>query len=219
MGFLYRLQTVGVGCLAPALCVPVPNGQGISPAAAGGNDAPARRGRARGRKPIRFPPSCQSPSFPSGRAARARVSDAFRLPPNCCCDRQRIGCHPRGSALPCGVEPALLVALGKWAAGTLALRTLRASARPYLRQQMPQIFGQMPMYLLLPKGKGVIRKRGETSFSPLREPQRAYMRATAAQRRLLASRSAPAARSGPFPPPAGGEIPAREARAPKGPLG
>ena len=123
--------------------------------------------RARGRKPIRFPPSCQSPSFPSGRAARARVSDAFRLPPNCCCDRQGIGCHPRGSTLHRGVESALLVALGKWAAGTLALRTLRASARPYLRQQMPQIFGQMPMYLLLPKGKGVIRKRGETLVSPL----------------------------------------------------
>ena len=176
---------------------PFPTGRGFRPLRRAGF-APARRGRARGRKPIRFPPSCQSPSFPSGRAARARVSDAFRLPPNCCCDRQGIGCHPRGSALPRGVESALLVALGKWAAGTLALRTLRASARPYLRQQMPQIFGQMPMYLLLPKGKGVIRKRGKTQFVPS---------------------CAPAARSGPFPPPAGGEIPAREARAPKGPLG
>src|SRR5699024_12359855 len=83
LGFLYRLQTVGVGCLAPALCVPVPNGQGISPAAAGGNDAPARRGRARGGEPIRGPPPCQSPSFPSRRAARARGSDAFLPPPPC----------------------------------------------------------------------------------------------------------------------------------------
>ena len=33
--------------------------------------------------------------FPSGRAARARVSNAFRLPPGCHCDRQGIGCHPR----------------------------------------------------------------------------------------------------------------------------
>ena len=44
----------------------------------------------------RFPPSCQSPTFPLGRAARARVSDAFRLPPACCCDRHGMGCHPRG---------------------------------------------------------------------------------------------------------------------------
>src|SRR5699024_12425891 len=40
---------------------------------------------------------------------------------------------------------------------------------------------------------------------PLREPQRACMRATAALRRLLASRSAPVALSDTVPPPAGGE--------------
>ena len=34
--------------------------------------------------------------LPSGRAARVKVSDAFRLPPTCYCDRQGIGCHPRG---------------------------------------------------------------------------------------------------------------------------
>ena len=149
---------------------------------------PARPPRGQEGKHLRFSPSCQSTPFPSGRAARARVSDAFRLPPSCCCDRHGIGCHPRGSALPRGVEPALLVALGKWAAGALALRTLRASARPYLRQQMPQIFGQMPMYPLPPRGKGVIRKRGKTQFVPS---------------------CAPAPRRRPFPPPAGGETPAR----------
>ena len=143
---------------------PFPTGRGFRPLRRAGF-APARRGRARGGQPKVFP-LLSITLFPSGRAARARVSDAFRLPPNCCCDRHGIDCHPRGSALPRGVESALLVALGKWAAGTLALRTLRASARPYLRQQMPQIFGQMPMYLLLPKGKGVIRKRGETSCLP-----------------------------------------------------
>ena len=31
---------------------------------------------------------------------------------------------------------------------------------------MPQIFGQIPIYLLLPKRKGMIRKRGETSCLP-----------------------------------------------------
>ena len=164
---------------------PFPTGRGFRPLRRAGF-APARRGRARGRKPIRFPPSCQSPSFPSGRAARARVSDAFRLPPNCCCDRHGIGCHPRGSTLSRGVELALLVALGKWAAGTLALRTLRASARPYLRQQMPQIFGLTPMYLLLPKGKGVIRKRGETSCLP---SSRAAASVHASNRRAAAALS------------------------------
>lgn len=44
----------------------------------------------------RFPPSCQSPTFPSGRAARAEVSDAFRLPPGGCCNRHVIGCRPGG---------------------------------------------------------------------------------------------------------------------------
>ena len=51
-----------------------------------------------------------------------------------------------------------------------------------------------------PEGERVIRKRGETAgVSPLREPQRACMRATAAQRRLLASRSAQCGRAGRVP--------------------
>ena len=53
------------------------------------------------------PASCESPSPPSGRAARVRVSDAFHLPPNCHCDRQGIGCHPRGVHLyPAGASPS-----------------------------------------------------------------------------------------------------------------
>ena len=43
--------------------------------------APARRGRARGRKPIWFPPSCQSPTFPLGRASRARYVTPKFPPP------------------------------------------------------------------------------------------------------------------------------------------
>ena len=42
------------------------------------------------------PASCESPPLPLGRAARAKVSDAFRLPPGCHCDRQGISCHPVG---------------------------------------------------------------------------------------------------------------------------
>ena len=176
------------------------------------------RGRTAGKKgETKVSPFLSINPFPLGRAARARVSSAFQLPPSCVDRVSRTDATPemarRGRrALRGGVATALLVAFQQLGGGNFAVTHLARAARPYLRQQMPQIFGQMPMYLLLPKGKGVIRKRGETSCLPC-------MRATAAQRRLLASRSAPAARSGPFPTPAGGEIPAREARAPKGPLG
>ena len=136
------------------------------------------------------PASCESPPLPSGRAARARVSDAFRLPPGCCCDRQGIGCHPRERARDArpydglngaspwgGICPSCC--FGQMGGGNLGVTHLARAARPYLRQQMPPIFRQMPMRLLPPKGKGVIRKRGETSCLPS---------------------CAPAARSGSFPP-------------------
>ena len=50
--------------------------------------------RARGAKPMVSPLLSITP-LPSGRAARVKVSDAFRLPPNCHCGRQGIGCHPK----------------------------------------------------------------------------------------------------------------------------
>ena len=40
-------------------------------------------------------------------------------------------------------------------------------ARPYLRQQMPQIFGQIPIYLLLPKRKRGDSQEGRNFVSPL----------------------------------------------------
>ena len=46
-----------------------------------------------------FSPLLRITPLPSGRAARVKVSDAFRLPPNCYCGRQGIGCHPRGVRL------------------------------------------------------------------------------------------------------------------------
>ena len=59
------------------------------------------------REPRVPPASCESPPPPLGRAARVRVSDAFYLPPNCYCDRQGIGCHPRGVHLyPAGASPS-----------------------------------------------------------------------------------------------------------------
>ena len=54
--------------------------------------------RTRGAKPM-VSPLLRITPLPSGRAARVKVSDAFRLPPNCYCGRQGIGCHPRGVRL------------------------------------------------------------------------------------------------------------------------
>ena len=127
----------------------------------------ARPPRGQEGKHLRFSPSCQSTPFPLGRAARAGVSDAFRLPPNCCCDRHGIDCHPRGSALPRGVESALLVALGKWVAGALVLRTLRAKRALICGSKCRKSSGKCLSACSPPKGKGVIRKRGETLVSPL----------------------------------------------------
>ena len=132
-----------------------------------GREVPLRAAGGQEGEHLRFSPSCQSTPFPSGRAARARVSDAFQLPPGCCCDRQKIGCHPRGSALPCGVVPALLVALGTWAAGSLALRTLRAKRALICGSKCRKSWTNILAPAHTEKGKGVIRERGETLVSPL----------------------------------------------------
>ena len=55
------------------------------------------------------PASCESPPLPSGRAVRAKVRDAFRLPHGYRCDRYGVGCHPRKAdvrqcPLPAGSE-------------------------------------------------------------------------------------------------------------------
>ena len=76
-------------------------------------------------------------------------SPAKRMPPTCYCDRQGL------AATPEGVEISLLSVIRKWAAILWCNAPLRASARPYLRQQMSQIFGQTLLYLLsLKKEKG-----------------------------------------------------------------
>ena len=54
--------------------------------------------RARGRKPNRFPPSCQSPTFPLGRASRARCVTSKFPPP--ACPKQQEGQLPPHEALP-----------------------------------------------------------------------------------------------------------------------
>ena len=68
--------------------------------------AAARGRRTRGETPM-VSPLLRITPLPSGRAARVKVSDAFQLPPNCYCDRQGIGCHPRGVHLyPAGASPS-----------------------------------------------------------------------------------------------------------------
>ena len=117
------------------------------------------------------PTSCESLPPPSERAARARVSSAFQLPPSCVDRVSRTDASPemarRGRrALRGGVATAILVAFLQLGGGNFDVTHLARAARPYLRQQMPRIFGHLPMRLLPPKGNGVIRKRGETLCLP-----------------------------------------------------
>ena len=73
--------------------------------------APARRERTRGGEPNGSPSSCESPSPPSGRAARAEVSDAFHLPPGSCYTAGMVlAAAPEGAPAP---EPAGLSAVSK----------------------------------------------------------------------------------------------------------
>ena len=117
---------------------------------------------------LRFSPSCQSTPFPLGRAARVRVSDAFRLPPNCHYDRQGIGCHPSG-AHPPGTRPERRLHANSnrkpYIASTPASRVRRKTKLP--RRYRKQIFPQNVDKFVCGRGHprtspaGVIRKRGQ----------------------------------------------------------
>ena len=131
-----------------------------------------------------FPPSCQSSTFHQARHGRGYRSPAKRMPPTCQSNRKGLAATPEGA----GACPfLLLVKSGRRKLRRNAL--LRASARPDLRQQMPQIFGQTLNCLLPLKGKGVIRKRGENVVSPL-----LCARAAQAHRPRAPQRAAPPAR-------------------------
>ena len=132
---------------------------------------------------LRFSPSCESSPFPQARRGRGKALSRQAGSTHLLLRQAWDGCHPRGVGI------SLLAASEKRAAETWAGRPLRASAHPYLRQQMPQIFGQMLNCLL-----SLRRKRGENLVSPLfaSRSERACEQPPAG--RLLASRSAPAAR-------------------------
>ena len=117
---------------------------------------------------LRFSPSCQSPSFPSGRAARVKVSGAFHLPPNCYCDRQGIGCHPSG-AHPPGTRPERRLHANSnrkpYIASTPASRVRRKTKLPrrYRKSNFSTACGQNLFAVAGTREHppaGVIRKRG-----------------------------------------------------------
>ena len=146
-------------------------GQRMCPCITGWDAACAAALRARRGKPG-FPPSCQSSPFPLGRAARARVSSAFQLPPSRVDRVSRTDATPemarRGRrALRGGVTTAILVAFQQLGGAKFGVTHLARAARPYLRQQMPQIFGQMLTCLLSPKRKRGDSQEGRNFVSPL----------------------------------------------------
>ena len=100
---------------------------------------------------LRFPPSCQSSSFPQARHGRGLSQSRQTASTHLLLRQARFSCHPRGARI------FLLAASKKWAAGLRRNALLRASARPDLRQQMPQIFGQTLLYLF-----SLTRKRGDS---------------------------------------------------------
>ena len=70
-------------------------------------------------------------------------------------------------ALRGGVATAILVAFQQLGGGKFGVTHLARAARPYLRQQMPRIFGQMLTCLLLPKRKRGDSQEGRNFVSPL----------------------------------------------------
>ena len=111
----------------------------------------------------------QPPSFRArcARKSKSRFPSAARRPQRV----SRTGATPemtrRGRrALRGGVATAILVAFQQLGGGKFGVVHLARAARPYLRQQMPRILGGDLCICSYPKGNGVIRKRGETSFLP-----------------------------------------------------
>ena len=152
------------------------------------------------REPHGSPSSCESPSPLSGRAARVKVSDAFHLPPACHCDRQGIGCHPRGVqgriVRPHGTRPERRLHANSnrkpCIASTPASRVSRKTFPPrrYRKSNFPQnvenLFAVAGIREHPPAG--VIRKRGRSA--PSCAPVARSDTAPAARRRRNPAREA-----------------------------
>ena len=155
---------------------------------------------------LRFSPSCQSTPFPSGRAARVRASDAFRLPPGCRIKASGTAATPERCAYrllhppcrgarcaparhPAGAPPS-------WKHWAQALH--RQHPRPRGQAQNPtaatlsqiKFFHSMWINLFAVAGSherlpaGVIRKRGRSA-----PPSRAAASVHASNRRFAAALS------------------------------
>ena len=157
-----------------------------------GRELPLRAaGAQEEREPDGSPSSCESPSPPSGRAARVKVSDAFRLPPNCHCGRQGIGCHPKRVRLHSTRPERCLHANDKhkpYIASTPASRVRRKTKLP--RRNRKSNFSTVC-------GQICLRSRASAYIPGGGDPQEGARPPLARPRRAGA----------PFPPPAGGEIP------------
>ena len=160
-----------------AKCVPVLHRWEVPLRAAG-----AQEGRNRMVSPLlRITP------LPSGRAARVRVSDAFHLPPACHCDRQGIGCHPRGvrGASRARTAPGRSVAFTRTVTANLASPALpppgsvaKLFRRDVIANQIfPQHVDKICLRSRAPANvpqRGVIDKRGQGPLLPARRPRRPH---------------------------------------------
>ena len=122
--------------------------------------------------------------LPSGRAARVKISDAFHLPPNCHCDRQGIGCHPRGVqgriVRPHGTRPERRLHANSnrkpYIASTPASRVRRKIELPrhnrkanFFHSMWKNLFAVASIRVHPPAG--VTRKRGQSPLLPARAAQ------------------------------------------------
>ena len=145
-----------------------------------GRELPLRAaGAQEEREPDGSPSSCESPSPPSGRAARVKVSDAFRLPPNCHCGRQGTGCYPRRVRLH-GTRPGRRLHANSnrkpYIASTPASR-VRRKTEPLRRYRKSNFSTECGQNLFAvagirePPPAGVTRKRGQGPLLPARAAQ------------------------------------------------
>ena len=167
------LSSLGVGRGAPI------RAQGGCQPLAGGNAACAAAPRTRGRQPAVFS-LLPITLFPSGRAARVRVSDAFHLPPICYCDRQGVGCHPRGVHLyPAGASPSRK----RW---TQTLHRQHSCLPGQAKNETAAMLSQSKFFHRMwtnlfavagirePPPAGVTRKKGQGPLLPARRPRRPH---------------------------------------------
>ena len=150
-----------------------------------GRELPLRAAGAQEGRNRMVSPLLRITPLPSGRAARVKVSDASRLPPNCHCGRQGTGCYPRRVRLH-GTRPGRrLHANSKhkpYIASTSASQ-VRRKTEPLRRYRKSNFSTECGQNLFAvagirePPPAGVTRKRGQGPLLPARRAQRHYLAA------------------------------------------